>query len=316
MKLDPSRQIKITQENIAKIVDFYSIHDFTFTIPEDGISNTTLIIESGVKKFILRVYRKDGKKDDDINLEIEFQDYLKLHHIPVPEIYKNKNEDKLTIVEIDGANWQCVFMEFIEGQNITVKPSHELISELAHIQAKMHLLGVEFVKAKNINKYPFLHLSDSLASKIENIHFHKDNKKVLDFIERVKVYKYDLNLDLPYGYNHLDIDFDGNVITKNNRIVGIIDFDDLRSSPPIMCLGYTLWNILDEDGFEIMLSYLKEYEKIRPLNSLEHETLPHVIFFRNYVIGIIRLMLWKENTPIEDIDNILKLEKEIPLLFR
>lgn len=314
MKLDPHRQIKVTKENIATILKSYNINDFDFKIPDDGISNTTLIIEHNFKKYILRIYRKDGKDNNDINLEIEFQDFLRLNGIPVPEIYENKNSNKLTLAEIDEIKWQCILMEFIEGQNVTTKPSHNLISELAQIQAQMHLLGIEFVKNKNLNKNPFLHLNDSLAKKIENINFHKDNQNVLDFIERVKKYKYDLSLDLPYGYNHLDIDFDGNVITKNNEVAGVIDFDDLRSSPPVICLGYTLWNILDEDGFEIMSSYLKEYEKIRPLNNLERETLTHVVFFRNYVIGIIRLMLWEKDTPTEDIENILKLEKEIPLL--
>jgi Ser/Thr protein kinase RdoA (MazF antagonist) len=178
----------------------------------------------------------------------------------------------------------------------------------------MHLFGVEFTKSKNISKYLWLHLSDSLASKIENINALKDSKEVLEFIERVKAYKYDMSPDLPYGFNHLDIDFDGNVITHENKIAGIIDFDDLRSSPPIVCLGYTLWNILDDNGIDDMKFYLEEYEKIRPLTPFEYEALPHVIFFRNYVIGVIRLMLWEGDTPMEDITDILKLEKEIPSL--
>ena len=38
-----------------------------------------------------------------------------------------------------------------------------------------------------------------------------------------------------------------------------------------------------------MKLYLKHYEKIRPLKSSERRVLPHIILFRNYEIGALRL---------------------------
>lgn len=312
MKLEPDNQINLNKEGLATILSAYSISDFTFEPIKEGIANSSAFIQSNNKKYVVRVYAQ-GKKDEDISFEINFQDYLREHGIPIPVIHKNSNGQELTLIEIEGKRWQVILMDFVEGKSVTIKPSNDLIAELARMQAKMHLLGIEFAKLNPRPSHLWTDLHDGLASKVENTSV--GGQEVKDLIERIKNYSYPLSPDLPYGYNHLDIDFDGNVLTQDNRVNGIVDFEDLKYSPIIVCLGYSLWNILDDEGLEAMKHYLGEYEKVRPLTSIEYEALPNVIFFRNYVMAIIRLLLWEENTPIEDIQGILKLEKEIPILL-
>lgn len=312
MKLEPDNQIDLTKETLATILSVYDIQNFTFMPINEGIANSSARIESEGKKYVARVYAQ-GKNDADILFEISFQDYLREHSIPIPVIYKNKDGNELTITEIDGKRWQIILMNFIEGQSVTIKPSYELITELATLQAKMHLLGLEFAKNSSKPKKLWADLHDSLAPKVESTNV--GGKEVQDLIQRIKTYSYPLKSNLPYGYNHLDIDFDGNVLTKDNRVSGIVDFEDLQYSPTIVCLGYSLWNILDDEGVDAMRHYLKEYKKMRSLTSVEYEALPNVILFRNYVMVIIRLLLWNKDTPIEDITNLIRLEKEIPILF-
>jgi Ser/Thr protein kinase RdoA (MazF antagonist) len=312
MKLNPDNQINLNKEVLTTILSAYGISDFTFEPIKEGIANSSAFIQSNNKKYVVRVYAQ-GKKDEDIAFEINFQDYLREHEIPIPVIHKNNSGQELTTIEIQGKRWQVILMDFVEGQSVTVKPSFDLIAELARMQAKMHLLGIEFAKLNQRPSHLWTDLHDGLASKVENTSV--GGQEVKDLIERIKNYSYPLSPDLPYGYNHLDIDFDGNVLTKENRVSGIVDFEDLKYSPLIVCLGYSLWNILDDEGLEAMRHYLSEYEKVRPLTSLEYEALPNVVFFRNYVMAVIRLLLWEEDTPIEDIQGILKLEKEIPILL-
>jgi len=314
MKLEPDNQINLTQESLTTILNAYGITDFTSAPINEGIANSSARIESGSKKYVVRVYAQ-GKNDEDVLFETAFQDYLREHNIPIPVIHKNNDGKELTVAEIEGKRWQAILMDFVEGQSVTVKPSQELIEELSSLQAKMHLLGIEFAKQSDKPKKLWEDLHDSLVSKVENTTV--GGQEVQELLERIKAYSYPLNPDLPYGYNHLDIDFDGNVLTKDNRVSGIVDFEDLQYSPLIVCLGYSLWNILDDDGVDAMKHYLQAYEKVRPLTPVEYEALPNVIFFRNYVMVVIRLLLWEENTPIEDITNLIKLEKEIlTLSFR
>lgn len=311
-KLHPENQITITEDIVTKILKAYAISDCTFRPIEQGIENTSLLIDNKKEKYILRIYAQNSKSDAEIAFELSFQDYLRTHKIPIPLIYKNTARKELTIENVGGKQWQCILMEFIDGQSVTEHASLQLITELATIQAKMHLLGIEFAKEPVKERSPWTELRNTLVNKVKNISL--PIQEAAGFIERVKNFSFQLNPELPHGYNHLDIDFDGNVIVKNSTIAGIIDFDDLEYSPAIVCLGYTLWNILDDIGTDAMHLYLQTYEKIRPLTKEELAVLPQVIFFRNYEIGIVRLCLWDEKTPTEEILKILRLEKDIPNL--
>lgn len=312
MKLNPENQINLNQETLNNILKAYNIFDFTFEPIKQGIENSSAFIENNNKKYVIRVYAQ-GKKNEDIIFEINFQDYLREHGIPIPIIYKNNDGEELTVIEIDNKRWQVILMDFVEGKSVTIKPSYDLISELAQMQAKIHLLGIEFAKLNPRKSNLWVDLHDCFASKINKI--PNESQEIVDLIERIKKYNYLLSPNLPYGYNHLDIDFDGNIITKDNKINGIIDFDDLKYSPVIVCLGYSLWNILYSQGIEAMKYYLSEYEKVRTLNAMEHEALPNAVLFRNYVMAVIWLLLGKENTPMKDIQGILNLEKEILFIF-
>jgi ethanolamine-phosphate phospho-lyase len=311
-KLHPDNQIALTQEALTLVLGAYGIDEFSFEPINEGISNSSARIKSGSKKFVLRVYAQ-GKEDGDILFEINFQDYLRAHGIPIPVIHKNKNGEELTSFEVDGKSWQAILMDLVEGQSITTQPSYELIGELATIQAKMHLLGMEFATTVDRPRKLWIDLREGHVSKVENTTV--GGQEVRSLIERIKNYSYPLNPKLPYGYNHLDLDFDGNVITKENKLSGIVDFEDLQYSPVIACLGFSLWNILDDEGLDAMKHYLQVYEKVRPLTALEYEALPNVVFFRNYVMVVIRLLLWDKDTPIEDITDLLTLEKDIPVLL-
>ena len=141
------------------------------------------------------------------------------------------------------------------------------------------------------------------------------------FIERVRKFRYPLDPALPHGWNHLDIDFDGNVLVKDNKIRAILDFDDLDYSPSVVCLGFTLWDIFFDGGEALMREYLAEYQKIRQLTKEECETLPHVIQFRNYIVFVINLLFEKK---AENEKRFFEVEKEVlesplgsnPLAFR
>lgn len=309
-KLEQDKQIKVNDENITTILRFYGITKFTYREIKQGIENTSIYIEEDNKKYVLRIYRLDSKTDKNICFELEFQDYLRKHGIPIPVIYKNINGNKLSIVELGDTKWQVILMEFCKGDigfsNITY--SNQLIHELATIQSRMHKLGVAFSK-----RYPcenkWRNLKDAYA---ERINTSKPSEKVKRFIKRAGSFSYTLPTEITYGYNHLDINFDGNVIVNNETISGIIDFDDLEYSPNIVCLGYTLWGILFDYGVDEMNAYLKRYQELYPLNQFEIEALPQCVLFRNYVIGVLNRLFEGSD---EKIEKIIKLESKIPVLF-
>lgn len=310
-KLDPHKHLATTKENISAILRRYGISEFTFAPINEGIANTSLVVVSPRGKYVLRVYSQE-RSDPEIKVEIEFQDHLRDKGIPIPKLYKNDEGSEATFIEISGVRWRCILMDFVEGRSVTTTPSKALLRELAEIQAKMHLIGVEFANGRSEEQVKWNDLRDFFAKHIDDM--SKFNSEELALIQRIKEYAQPLDPKLPYGYNHLDIDFDGNVITDGDRVSGIVDFDDVQYSPVVACLGYTLYDIYDNQGEAAMRYYLEEYEKLRPLSDLEKATLPYILFFRNYVLGSLPLYLWDGKGERPDISRILVLEKEIPRL--
>jgi len=304
-KLCSKNKLTPTKKSIALALKHYGIFDFDFKPITKGIANTTIYIHSKNKKFVLRFYAQHRKADEDILFELNFQDYLHKNGIPIPKIYQNINGSQLTFLVVDRKKWQVVLMEFISGTSKT-KHTYELIKELSTLQARMHILGAEFPRSLKKENKSWKKLEDYYALYIKDTHEYPST--VRDFVARAKNFTHPLNQKLPFGYNHLDLDLDGNVIVKNNRIRGIVDFDDLSYSPISACLGYSLWNVLHDENIENMKEYLKYYESIRPLEKSERLTLPEIILFRNYEIGALRL--YKTGDP-SVLKRPLEIEKEI-----
>ncbi len=313
MKTNPDKNINVDSRKLALIMNEYSITDYEYTSVDQGIENASFFIKSGDKKYVLRVYARDRKTNDDINLEIEFQSFLRENNIPVPIINKNNDENELTLIKINNEVWQVILMDFVDGQSKTKNPSRSLLLDLAILQAKIHTLGVKFANIHKTQRNTLFSLEDNLAKKIDFLSIKSHD--AFNFLERAKVYEYVLSPNLTYGYNHLDIDFDGNVLTHNDKVSAIIDFDDLQFSPCVVCLGYTLWDILINQDENDMMYYLSQYQKVRPLNIEEKKSLLHIILFRNYVIGITQFMLWDRKAPEPNISNLIELEKKITTLI-
>lgn len=304
-KLDPEKQLPLIQQTLAHVLAPYGLKSFACQPMNKGIENTSVLIESGSKKYVLRIYRRDKKTDADIALELEVQDYLRLHGIPVPLILKNKDDKELNITEIDGIRWQSILMEYVEGA-IGAPYTQRIILDLSTLQAKMHLLGIKFT-AQNP---PSFQLNDLREPYSKGLEIGNYSAQVQQFIGRARDFHYSLGPQLPSGYNHLDLDMGGNVIVKDGVITGIVDFDDMAYSPCVIDLGYTLWDILFDAGEDEIRNYLKNYQRTRLLTPAEREAIPHCMLFRNYIIGTMDLLMGID----AEIPKILQLEKEIPLL--
>ena len=81
--------------------------------------------------------------------------------------------------------------------------------------------------------------------------------------------------------------------------------------PLIVCLGYTLWDVLFENGGSpaSVARYLQKYQGVRQLNQSEKEVLPQIILFRHYIITAVEIHFW--NFSQHDIDKALQQEQDL-----
>lgn len=306
-KLNPKAQIKLRRATLTLILKNYNLKLISFKIAKGGIENTTALVTTDKGRFALRVYRKNKKKIGDIKQELEFMLYLQKHDLPVPTVFANTHGALVTEFKIQGNTWKSVLMELMNGVHAKTY-SDALIKDYAQTQARMHKLGMRFAKSQPKRKK-----LDTLKEGefIKNIKLHKlEKQEVLDILQRAKNFIVRLDNKLPRGFNHLDYDH-ANTLVKNNKLSAILDFDDLTYSPVVVCLSYTLWDVLYTTNSKLELQkfrlYLKEYQKIRTLKSTEVRYLKDIMIFRNYVIGALEVMFWGENAKY--VKTFLRLEK-------
>ncbi len=303
MKLAPEKQITLSEVNLAGILSRYDIAAFTFEPLTKGIENTSALIMSEGKKFVLRVYMQGRKVPADILEEIAFMVYLRAGGIPVPEVYANTTGSFVTSLVQGETERHSILMEYVAGET-GVPYTSELIQELSALQARMHILGSRFAESAP-HAPSWKELREGYAGGIPREGL---GAAELGFLERASAFRYLLNEELPCGFNHLDIDLDGNTIVYENKVAAIIDFDDTAYTPHIVCLANTLFEVLLESSEEDMWDYLAYYEVVRPLSDVERDALPYCLLFRNYVMGVFNLLLWKNQ---DEMAEILRLESYI-----
>jgi Ser/Thr protein kinase RdoA (MazF antagonist) len=115
---------------------------------------------------------------------------------------------------------------------------------------------------------------------------------------------------LPKGLSHFDFDID-NILTQNERVTAILDFGDLECMPVVVCLGYTLWDVLFEEGGSpaAVTRYVQQYQELRHLHQHEKEVLREIILFRHYVITTVQISFGHFSQ--HDLDKALQQEQEI-----
>src|SRR5438067_557633 len=90
-----------------------------------------------------------------------------------------------------------------------------------------------------------------------------------NFLGRVKAFIVELHDSLPKGLSHFDFDIE-NILTKHDGVTAILDFGDMECMPLVVCLGYTLWDVLFEKGGspEMVTRYVQTYQGVRQLNEV------------------------------------------------
>ena len=308
-KLNPTDHPIITQEFVAAILEKYNIHSFTYKSPASGIANTTLLIDAENKRVVLRIYRQGDRSSKNIEIEIAFMEMLGREGVPVPRVLSDMAGRQIGQINADGHEWLYIVMDFVPGEHAdTYTP--ELIRNLARTQAKMHLLGATFLTGHGRPKRAPKRLVETFNVRISRSEIEDEAARA--FLDRARDFTVTLPSSLPSGYNHLDYDAD-NVLVSHGEIAAVLDFDDLEYTPIVVCLGYTLWDILDETGdIGQVRAYLAEYQRSRDLSKEEINWLRPVLMFRNYVIGVIDVHFYGNNS--ERIGHCIELENSISKL--
>ncbi|MFA6513883.1 MAG: phosphotransferase [Patescibacteria group bacterium] len=318
IKLDISNQIKLNEDVIKKLLSVYDVKYQSYKLIKFGIENISAFISTKEGKFVLRVYRNNNKKLSDIKLELEFMAFLRKNGVKTPKIIGNHHKQSLSRKKIDNKFWNYILMEFVDGAHLKYNQIN-LISSLAKAQAIIHKHTSKF-KIISKDYHNFRNRLNSFVSEYKTnkpfIYNKYGEELTIETIEEV-VHDLKKNLDalqkLPSGLVHLDY-HGSNILVKDNKINGIIDFDDLSFSPFVADLANSLlwWTYLNQTKNiqKIKEKYLLEYQKYRKLSRNELALVALLMRWRNVSVGLnlenFKRMTKKDWQRITNFDLLLK----------
>lgn len=200
--------MKIT--NINTILKQYALIDkISAQKFNEGITATSLSVNTKNKKYVLKIFTNDNKFDN-IMRRINYVNYLYANKFSTNRIIKNKSSQFLT------RDKKCMglLMEYVKGSTIPwEKIAQATARELAFFVSNLYKLSLKYYK-KNGDSFSS---NDNYTLKIDRV-----MKKNIDFVNIRK------------SIIHSDISRE-NIIVNGKKVQAIIDFDDLQ-------LNYLIWD--------------------------------------------------------------------------
>lgn len=272
----------LNREDIEIILKDYHLTLKSFFKIKTGILNTNYYLDCNEGKFVLRVF-EGGRDFQEENQELEFLLLLK-EIIPCCTPVKNIFKENYVVFK----NKMVALFYFIDGEPIK-NIDENLLKEIGKYLGKLHNFSIDkkLVRKSRVDmecyykKIDFekINLPEELKNKIKTS--YKEIKKI-DFSS------------LPSGIIHNDI-FPDNVFIKEDKIVGILDFNEAQTAPFIYDLAIVInyWIRLNSFSEHMERRYieafLNEYEKFRKLELLEKEYLDKAILKMTITFILLRL---------------------------
>tara|TARA_Y100000310_G_scaffold68865_1_gene64198 strand:- start:173 stop:1120 length:948 start_codon:yes stop_codon:yes gene_type:complete len=308
--------MKLTKTQAEKICNSYSLGEFKSVKPirEGWVNhNFTLTTEKG--KFIVQVFSSgfDKWKQGRMKLQIKVLRHLKKKNFPyeTPDPIKNNKGDYVLKL---GKNHLWVYKR-IEGKT-KKRIDEKEFREIARLLAEYHKYTKE-LEAKEKDFSEFINWQFKKYQKLGKV-------KAKDRVDRVMLKNLDFYEDIlrkikkiDFGKNwivtHSDI-HNGNLLYKNDKIVGLIDFDLIGSGPRVkdIIMSIDRCDFLPGRTSDKKIKiFLNEYEKEIPLSKKEKDLIiPYLLLdYCNLFWWFYEGMEKNQNKRYEEIVGITKRAK-------
>ncbi len=259
-----AKKTVLSKTAISEILKNYSFGDVkNFCLIKNGFMHSNYFLQTSGGKFVLRIF--ESRTDDQAMLEAKILKKLKNSSVPVPLIIST-NSGKLFSSYKEK---RVAIFSFLEGSHVLEKNV-----TLAQIKNLGFAMGQLHSQLKNFKPKEISSKEDYSIEYIKKIllKIKKDypdfprklETSIVNILNKIKI------PPLPKGINHGDM-FDDNVLFLDNKISGVLDFDDCYYGNFLGDLGCGLvyWCINNKIDYQKCRNFVKSYESVRMLNVKE-----------------------------------------------
>lgn len=316
--------MNLTKKEFLKISDKFGLGIVkNYKLIKGGLVNHNYFLETRNGRYIVRIIRSNNpEKIKHLKLQFKIFDYLKKKGFPYLLPYPLKTNDSKEIVNVKGKNvWVYVA---IDGKNYD-RPDISQIKLMAKALAIYHKFILGFKEEKQKDSSDKRIIND--FKKMQKIVIHNPvDKLALKYRDYFKeIFEEVKNIKFTEKQLFVHSDFDSsNVLFKNGKLIGIIDFDDTFYSPRVFDIAISIrdscYNNLNGIDINKLKIFLKEYEKISKLSKEEKKMIIPIILKANvdfFVWIYVHMKKEKENKKkymqemINSTENILKNKEKI-----
>ena len=249
-----------------------------------GYDNANYLVKTGTDKYIFKTYSYNDTLLDLVKSENEILLFLQNDNEKYPKPIPFLDGSYIKILTIDNEKKICRMLTFLDGDFLgDIKPTKGLFQSLGTFLAKTD------IKLRNLSNYTIkarqwewdIQYLDLNKKYINDIPDAGDRSIVKYFFLQFEENVRPLLPDLRKQIIHNDAN-EWNVLTKNGKVSGLIDFGDLAHSPlinePAIAIAYACYD--KENPLEWASIILKSYHKELPLEEKEISILYYLIAAR------------------------------------
>ncbi len=252
----------LTEEEVKKITTAFNIIDVnSFKILSGGSENTNYLVKAQNEKYVLTICEQ--KTEEEARLLTQLLKHLEENNFSTSKIIKNKNEDSIGFFD----EKPVMIKSFLEGKIMDDLPTHLI-----------ELIGIELGKFHKIKAPEYLPKHTNYGvEQFTDVEKYAADSDFAKWLKEKEVYLNTyLSLDLPKAMIHSDLFADNVIISEDEGIVTIMDFEEAANYYRIFDLGMTIIGICKEGktvNLEKAKSLLKGYQKEVKLLEEEKKSL-------------------------------------------
>lgn len=274
-----------SSHDFANVLAQYELGTLVWSeaVPQ-GAVQTNFFLHTNQGKFVFRYYENRSRKS--VLFESDLIAHLTKHLYPCPSQIKNRHGSYVGMHR----NKPYAIFEFIQGRHVAQPNAHHQ-QQLIQKAAELQKLTKDFHSDYTTHRSNYGPARCRTLARAESLRINtKDSREKYAWLADVLT---TLNFppSCPKTICHCDFHFT-NVLFRDDQLVALLDFDDANYTfsqfDLVGLIEYGAWphdlKILD---LEKARQIVQEYEKHRPLNTIEQETL-----FDVYQLSILFDCVW------------------------